>query len=596
MADKIIAANSNVVFRHGTQAALDKIREQGTAVSGTFYLTDDSHRLYVGQEGGDAVPVNEGITTVTSINNLPTASKLNAGQFYYIAAEGYNILAVSNGKQWIQINSDTDTVYSYTGKIEGTTDGATVEMTLSGTVTGADNGDQEETTTQAYSFTIKGYDESEDTGIVITSDPNSNTIMIDGSNLYHTLSSEVTEEGTVGTTTANFASGGVATLTVKSADETASSKITINAGNNIAITETADADGNIVIHAKDTELASVTGGTNKDTPGFVITVTDTSGNSKTGTIDPVIAYGQNGTAKAHFNQGTAILDVYTKGEIDSLQLKLDALHYKGVCGETTLPSNNVSIGDVYKANEDFTLDGKSVTIGDLLIAQGTEGDNGYIASITWEIVPSGNEDTTYFAEQLTNGARLMERPLGYGTENLDSVYGIVVNGDGQAENSTPPITVSESWDNKTKVNTLTVNHKTASNTVTNIEKVLAEDNQDTLSEEEKTSYLQSELTFRTVSEVVRDAYGHVTEVKTKPVHIVDTNAIPDQSVITVSSDPDENYAVVTTYYTLKQRDSDVLTSSTASLCIKADKNTSNIRVSSADSGNVVNLSFMWETF
>ena len=83
---------ANVLFKRGSQSALDAIRTAKTAVEGAFYLTEDSHRLYVGTVDKDAVPVNEGITTVTTIQDLPDPSgmtsqekALMAGQFYYIS-------------------------------------------------------------------------------------------------------------------------------------------------------------------------------------------------------------------------------------------------------------------------------------------------------------------------------------------------------------------------------------------------------------------------------------------------------------------------------------------------------------------------------
>ena len=119
---------ANVSFKQGTQENLDIIRSKGTAVEGAFYFTLDTHRLYKGQliedlfqedektPFIDAVPVNEGITTVASVNNLPFVEKdkahLYAGQFYYV--EDGHILCVYNGsgsqsgtKGWIQLNANT---------------------------------------------------------------------------------------------------------------------------------------------------------------------------------------------------------------------------------------------------------------------------------------------------------------------------------------------------------------------------------------------------------------------------------------------------------------------------------------------------------
>ena len=104
---------ANVLFKRGLQADLYKLM-QGGATDGCFYLTTDSHRLYVGQ-GSKAVPVNEGVTSVASLSELtnianalsPDEKALMAGSFYYITED--NILCVYNGNQFVQINPDTNT-------------------------------------------------------------------------------------------------------------------------------------------------------------------------------------------------------------------------------------------------------------------------------------------------------------------------------------------------------------------------------------------------------------------------------------------------------------------------------------------------------
>lgn len=99
---------ANVCFKRGTQAALSS----ATASDGTFYLTTDTHRLYVAQ-GNEIVPVNEGVITVANVAALQniaadlTANSGLAGSFYYATAE--NVLCVWNGKKWVQINPDTNT-------------------------------------------------------------------------------------------------------------------------------------------------------------------------------------------------------------------------------------------------------------------------------------------------------------------------------------------------------------------------------------------------------------------------------------------------------------------------------------------------------
>lgn len=101
---------ANVLFKRGEEARLLAL---GTYVDGCFYLTTDTNRLFVGK-GTALVPVNEGVITVAEVSNLPTDAPI-AGSFYYVT--NGNILCVYNGKDWVQINSNTDNAYKVT-KVE----------------------------------------------------------------------------------------------------------------------------------------------------------------------------------------------------------------------------------------------------------------------------------------------------------------------------------------------------------------------------------------------------------------------------------------------------------------------------------------------
>jgi hypothetical protein len=76
--------------------------------------------------------------------------------------------------------------------------------------------------------------------------------------------------------------------------------------------------------------------------------------------------------------------------------------YKGTIDkELNLPTDNVKIGYTYKASKDFNMtDGRQISKGDLLIANGTEEINNGEAFITgtinWDHIESGADtDTTY---------------------------------------------------------------------------------------------------------------------------------------------------------------------------------------------------------
>lgn len=115
--------SAHLGFTSGLQADLNTLITNGGASEGTFYLTTDTHRLYIGREvTADTqatgtfttktipIPVNEGIQTVTNLSDLPSAA--NPGEFYYVT--GSNILCIysgsgSNTSGWVQINANTDT-------------------------------------------------------------------------------------------------------------------------------------------------------------------------------------------------------------------------------------------------------------------------------------------------------------------------------------------------------------------------------------------------------------------------------------------------------------------------------------------------------
>ena len=89
MANGTINAGTNIQFLLGTQASLEKYikgpsaSDGARAADGTFYLTNDTHRLYVGTSLGTAVPVNEGVITVSNLDTLKTISA-HPGEFYYV--------------------------------------------------------------------------------------------------------------------------------------------------------------------------------------------------------------------------------------------------------------------------------------------------------------------------------------------------------------------------------------------------------------------------------------------------------------------------------------------------------------------------------
>lgn len=124
----------NVMFKRGSNQKLNENvynfseKRAINVQDGTFYLTEDTHRLYIGQ-GNELVELNKSITTVDNVSQLPKTG-VALGQFYYIngtnqhkdtseGGQNGNILAVctnfdDNGNaQWTQVNPDTNTDTGY---------------------------------------------------------------------------------------------------------------------------------------------------------------------------------------------------------------------------------------------------------------------------------------------------------------------------------------------------------------------------------------------------------------------------------------------------------------------------------------------------
>lgn len=121
---------ANVGFLRGSQSGLNTLMAGKTGIKeGSFYLTNDTNRLYFGKSATELVALNEGVTTVAAIANLPSGADLSneIGHFYYATAE--NILCVYNGRQWVQINPDTDTQVSSVSTAVAVADNAATATT-----------------------------------------------------------------------------------------------------------------------------------------------------------------------------------------------------------------------------------------------------------------------------------------------------------------------------------------------------------------------------------------------------------------------------------------------------------------------------------
>lgn len=102
---------ANIMFKRGTQTGFNNLT---TYQDGCFYLTTDSHRLYVGTGNNKADLVSQSVITypnwaaIEALSNKSSSSYApglcSEGQFYYAKAE--NILCTYSEGKWVQINPD----------------------------------------------------------------------------------------------------------------------------------------------------------------------------------------------------------------------------------------------------------------------------------------------------------------------------------------------------------------------------------------------------------------------------------------------------------------------------------------------------------
>lgn len=464
--------DSKVLFLQGTQTNLNNLISAGGAKEGAFYLTNDTHRLYVGRNNGTKVipiAVNEGVVTVAAVANLPSTG-VNAGEFYYATQE--NILCVYNGQQFIQINQDRDTTNaSMTAAVAAAGNGAKITYTVTDT-----NGKP-----VTANFTIQ-----DSTG--------NNVISIDGN--------VIDVKGDSYKLSTSHANNNL-TIKLDSTNTTNDTSITLKGGSNVTIA----ADGTISSSYVNTKNASA-GLVLNENGTMTVTVTDTDGKPVTATSD-AITYLVNGTTVLPGNE----LPVYSEAEIDAKLRGLNGMTYQGTI--TSIPTGDIARGDTYMVTGDGEVtvaasdsyDGIAFTAkkGDLLIATGEEdASTGYIAAVKWSFVPSGNDeerDTTYtFTANKDNHKLSVTND--YNSNPAGSIQ-LVAGND-----------INLSSTASAGALTTTIKHANVTNT--------------TSSGEEKSGA----LSFDAVTGVTVNAQGHVTNVETTKIGILDTTYTLEEPTVT----------------------------------------------------------------
>lgn len=540
---------SAVKFKLGTQASLNTLKasQKGWEV-GTFYLTSDSSRLYIGQADELAL-LNKSVEIYDNLNTLKAKTTVSTeGDIAYCVNE--NVLAYYNGTTWNQINPDDDTILlALTQSVSSVTDG--VKITTGGT-----NSDSKKTVTGA-DVTITG---------------------VNGAKVAMASNTALTITGDTYTLNAQEHATNDIDLVLGSALQD-DSTVHIKGGDNVTITKTADSNG-IQIAAKDTKLNDISLGLGAD--GELQVGASDTGNTnvlkkqKLGYFIDGSYYGigSNETAKQ------VDLPVYSKEQVDNLFKKLDGMTYRGTIGTsgTTFTmdasfnvlkggtATEIHIGDMFlvQGGKLTYATGKQAGIGDMLIATAKDGKsetNGVLAigDVEWTYVPAGDDadiDTTYiFKASGTTDSMTITSSNGGGTVGKIAF----TEGDG---------IVIESTDNGgSSPNQLSVNIKHGT--------------YDTAKTTDNKS-LTNGGTFNVIDSVTYDN-GHITGINTKTIQTVEYKPGPD------SASKDAGANSVTVKHTLSAG-GNLVSDDNAKMVLSSDT------LKLTASGNTVTADLVWGSF
>lgn len=488
-----MALNDKVMFKLGTQAKIDKMITDKTGYSvGTFYLTKDSDRLYVGQATGlkllnksvQVVETEAGLESLTA--SWGTDALSHKDDLAYIS--GKNILAYFNGTGWTQINPDhNDQLKSVLVNVEDATKGAKVTTEVEvGAITKSD------------AFTITGANGAK-------------VERVDGNNIKVT--------GDTYTMAVNADKTNDVDIDLTSSLGQAASKVHVVGGINVTVSK-GTANNTINIEAKDTTLSE---GVASITPAgeLTIEITDTAGKS----VSPNVtlgAYLDDGfhAIGGNTDETKSQWPVYTKDQVDDKFKTLNPMRYRGTLGSSGQHNittdfklvdglTDVSSGDMFlvSGSAKYGTD-KTAKSGDVLIASGTENDNGVFDAthpITWNYVPSGDDtvlDTNYvFTVDKTTNTMTIYSDVN-GDENAVGKIQLIAGSDIVLSTTT-----NDNGNNTGDKNQLltTIAHAALFDATKNIGKSTA-------------NLTQTSNTFNAIKNITVNKNGHVTAIETETVN------------------------------------------------------------------------------
>lgn len=568
MASGNISAGKNIQFLLGTQANLEKyISGSSTAIEGTFYLTNDTHRLYVGTSAGTAVPVNEGVITVSNIDALQHVSA-HPGEFYYVTAG--NILCVYDGKQWVQINNNTDTYLAKTDTV----------VSLA---------DQVATITTKYTMNDGTTPFSDRWNLAVAEGVK---VSIDAA------TDKVILTGVVNDSFGVSAASNIATVTLRdSFNNEKTFKVKTGDTNTMTVGASAEGDA-IVLNVKN--MANTGLKVTPEATGFRVGVTDIMG-TQSDVINPSIKVGASSDDTKHktlnFVNGTATLPVYTKEEIDDIKLALNAMTYRGLVGTSasstnpqkvikawaTVKAGSAEIGDTYLFAEQVT-DGSNVySKGTMAIARGVE-TNGVIpaGNVIWDFVESTvNTDTKY---ELNNQATAAGT-AGF-VQLVGKLGGITESGKKVFFEDGTAIKASVTVDNDGHAH-ISFAHEgiTASKTTGTVA-------QNAATYASSNDRAENVTTITALESITVNAQGHVTNFKTNTITLKDTNAVINSVGMSVGAADAAKEVVLTSSVQLKDGAGTTMTAKTGTLKMKSDT----LVFNQVDSGKTLGIDLVWGSF
>lgn len=542
-----LSVNDKILFKQGTQ---EKLNSLNTSIVGAFYLTNDTHRLYIGEDAAKGpVPVNQGLLTVEKVEDLKNISG-DPGQFYLVT-QG-NILCIYSKGEWVQIN--TDTVLDHLKQsiaLEG--DVATVTTVVGDT---SDNSNEVTDTFNleagaGIKFATKEIEESDGTKTyqLVISSTGAGDITV----AQTAKQGADDKEAIIVTTTTVTAPG-------QEQGDSTPKEFSVKAGTYIdsIIAE----DKAITINAQSAGLSAAA--VTPQATGYKLGIDQDNHSGVEADFDPIIVIGETGT-EVHFENNKATLSVYSINEvntkIEQAIQTADAMTFVGVATSALPAITELHNGDTYKVGSTAVTfpagavvegDASSLRVGDLIIAVGDENDDTHKiidnANAKYVIIPSGNEDEVIGDIETAHTVKVK-----YNDNNQTVIAGIALQEGTQ-------IKLTDS-DNE-QVKTITVDHASITTKDT--------DASDTAY---ATDGGQLKKTITVVKELAVNN-GHVTEVTTAEETITDTQIKSFGATVASSGNgATVTHVVADTNANSTEYTSDFAIESTGSLKISTSGNT-----------------------